>query len=197
MFLLAHQSIIAKLGYDLQDQKTVKLYHKLRDTYGNAWWWENFWTYKSFFRFLWINYLKNWYLYIRGWNYTISAPNSLDYTKDVILKIQTSFPITSTIDGVDNANSYTMNLEKWGSIWNKHFLRRTSQIKEFEAEFKKSFNLIDGNMTNGVKVHLLMNVPAPFAFVIWSSIHSSSRSAVVLYEERNGKYLETFTLNKP
>ena len=37
LFLLAHQSIIAKLGYDLQDQKTVKLYHKLRDTYGNAW----------------------------------------------------------------------------------------------------------------------------------------------------------------
>lgn len=33
LFLLAHQSIIGKLGYDLQDQKTVTLYHKLRDTY--------------------------------------------------------------------------------------------------------------------------------------------------------------------
>ncbi len=59
LFLLAHQSIITQLGYDFQDQKSVKLYHKLRDTYGKTWNWEKL----SHFR--WIKYATNWYRYIR------------------------------------------------------------------------------------------------------------------------------------
>ena len=189
LFLLAHQTLITQLGYDFQDQKSVKVYHKLRDTYGKTWNWEKL----SHFR--WIRYTVNWYTYVKWWRYSSVQSNNFSYNKDILLKLQISFPITRSIQWVDNSNFYEINLSKWTTLCNKSFLRYKKQLGEFEKEFKKHFDRIQTSIAPWKEIHLLMNVAAPFAFIIGQNLHSSGPT-VHLYEEHSQEYIKIFSLKR-
>lgn len=188
IFLLAHQSFISKIWYDFQDQKNIKLYHKLRDTYWNSWSWEKWYHFRL------IKYYKNWKEYIKDWKYIVKKSDDFDWNKDIILKIQISFKINSTIEGIELNNIFELNLEKDNIIWNKSFLRRYYQINDFEKEFKKHLKEIEDKIWRWKIIHILMNVPAPFAFIIWRNIHISNSSKIKLYEEKWWFYKETFNI---
>lgn len=190
LFLLAHQSIITKLGFDFQDQKSISLYHKIRDTYWSEWAWEKWYHFKP-------NNIINWKKYVYGWELVTKKSSAIDFNKDLILRIQVSFPINSVINGIDQNNFIEINLEKDWVVGNKSYLRFRSQMTEFERYFKNVWKEIDSKMlASGKDIHIIMNVPAPFAFIIWRNIHSTW-PIVHLYEEKNGIYEKIFTLKKP
>lgn len=191
LFLLAHQSLITRLWFDFQDQKSISIYHKIRDTYWVEWSWEKWYHFRL------IRLLSGWKNHVFWWKTNIRRSSTLDFNKDLVLRLQISFPISSTLGGVDQNNFIEINLEKNGIIGNKSYLRYEYQIREFEKFFKNFWREIDSNFLISWKdIHIIMNVPAPFAFIIWKNIHSVWPT-VHLYEETNGAYQKVFTLKKP
>ncbi len=165
---IAHTPLVFRAGFNVGDQRKVRIFHRARDN-------------EALF--------KEWSKEKDGWNDTLEETKELNKgskSKELYVAIGTTFPIkTEEISSINKNNGHVLifkssaiGFDVLGSYEQANILR--NQILKTIRDRVKKYNIR--------KLHLMISSSVAFTFLLGTSFSEQHDPEIIVYHYENGQY---------